>query len=620
VSKIPERIGDYRVLGLLGRGGMGTVYRATRDSGEGDRGDAEEVALKVLAAGMAEDASTLRRFELELDVLSRLDHPGVTRALGPMEREGGHVYFPMEYVRGPTLRALLDSTGALPLDRAVAIARKIFDALAAAHGVGVVHRDVKPSNVLVVDDDGRDDVKVADFGLARLVDATRVTATGLVMGTLDYMSPEQCEGARVVDARADIYATGVVLYEMLAGAPPFKADTPVALLREHIVTPPPPIERVRPDVPPELARFLADCLAKRPDDRLASSRTAVERLDALPALGNSLRLVAPPADAELQTRVEMQHTSPAAGAPTATAIQPSGESAGSTWPRRVALALVAVALVAAVWVIGHRAGRRDPGPQSDPATALWTRLRSSIATSDYDTFLTCFTPELRTKLGSGDEARRRFEYAVDDLVEADLRTGKVSGNLAGGHLKIQVMGSALPTAIGMPVEAATGLQVDVERADGGWQIADARPTKTMKQPGGDPVARAANRAVLSLSQVDRLARTLNEAQDDQLTREQRRGLSEWLDEVRASGVPPNMAFVLDPERYDAERRIWKVDVVFRSLAEKLGAPDTRLALVLGPSAGARGTRPERGGPKPRDGRKGRDTMRLRIVEARLLVR
>jgi len=641
VSEIPERIGDYRVLGLLGRGGMGSVYRAVRYVGhdgdaEGDAGgdevalrdtrhrDGDEVALKVLAEGMGEDASALRRFELELEALSRLDHPGVTRALGPMERKGGRIYFPMEYVRGQTLQAVLADEGALPLQRAVAIARAIFDALSAAHGVGVVHRDVKPSNILMAD--GHDGVKVADFGLARLMDATRVTSTGQILGTLSYMAPEQCEGARHVDARADVYATGVVLYEMLAGRPPFRADTPVALLREHIVTPPPPIEGMRSDVPPELARFLAECLAKRPDDRVQSSAAAIERLDALPDLADTCALREPGSDeAPSQRRVEMAHTSPAGGVATATDVAAGGAPAiggaprRASWPTRIGLAIVGVALVAAVWAVGQRAGKQENGARRGPATALWSRLRSSIADPDYDAFLTCFTPELQAKLGRDEKARRRFEFAVDGLAAAEVTAGSISGNLASGRMRVQITGDALPTAIGMPAEAASGLQVDVVRTGDGWRIADARPTRPMKQPGGDPVERAANRAILSLSQIDRLARTLQDTDVDQLTREQRRLLSEWMDEVRAAELPPQMAFALDPSRFDAETGAWKVDVVFRSLAAKLGAPATHLAIVLGPAPASRSGRDDREGRNGRGGG-GRRGTRYRIAESRLIVR
>ena len=275
------------------------------------------------------------------------------------------------------------------------------------------------------------------------------------------------------------------------------------------------------------------------------------------------------------------------------------------WRKRAGLSVIALGLLAAVWFVGLPDDDPDDGAQATPAAALWTALRWSIQDANYNAFLACFTPELQAKLGRDETARRRFGFAVDGLRNAELTTGTIDGDAADGRLRVQILGTALPTAIGMPAEPESGLQLDLEHAGGGWLIADARPTEPMKQPGGDPVGRAANSAVLTLVQVDRLAAALQDAQLERLTAEERGLVSEWLDEIRAASVPPDMGFVLDPERFDAETRAWSVDVAFRSLATKLGAPATRLALVLGPVAGGGA---EGGG------------VRYRIVESRLILR
>ena len=278
------RIGPYEVLGPLGAGGMGEVHLA-RDTRLG-----REVALKVLPPETAHDPGRLARFEREARAVAALNHPNIVTVHAIEEIDGERVIV-MERVTGRPLSAVIEPRG-LPLARVLDLAVPIADALAAAHERGVVHRDLKPANVMV-SDEGR--VKVLDFGLAKWVspsegvDTAGPTATrtleGAVVGTVPYMAPEQLRGERV-DARADIFSFGVMLYEMASGERPFRgatsADLTSAILRDE----PPPLETARPDLPPRFVQLVARCLAKEPRRRIQS---AIDLRQQLQDLAEDLR-------------------------------------------------------------------------------------------------------------------------------------------------------------------------------------------------------------------------------------------------------------------------------------------------------------------------------------------
>ena len=269
---IGERLGEHLLLARIGRGGMGAVYLAEDPAGE-------RVAVKLLEARDGELEAGLRRFAQELDVLRRVEHPRIVRALGPLERQGERCYFAMEYVRGRNLAQVLREHGRLEPPAALAIVSGALEGLIAAHGAGILHRDLKSANLLV---DGAGRAKVCDFGLARAVDHTRLTLSGNVLGTPAYLSPEQARGheSRV---ESDLYSLGVVLYEALTGTLPFQAETPLALLRQHLDDVPDPPSSRRPDLPPDLDGLVLRALAKAPAARWPSAeamRTAVEGLRA----------------------------------------------------------------------------------------------------------------------------------------------------------------------------------------------------------------------------------------------------------------------------------------------------------------------------------------------------
>jgi serine/threonine protein kinase len=260
--------GRYEILDRLGQGGMGQVYHA-RDVLLG-----RLVALKVLWPHLAASEAAQERFRREARAAARLNHPAVV-AVYDHGADEDLQFLVMEHVEGRTLKEMLAEEGPLTPDRAVAVAIGLADALAAAHAAGIVHRDIKPGNVIVCSDGS---VKVMDFGIARAVTAETVSETAAVVGTAAYLSPEQAAGGRV-DARTDLYALGVVLYEMLVGEPPFTGETPVAVAYKHLHDEPlPPSER-SPGIPRPLDRIVARAMAKDPDERYGSAEDMRQDLD-----------------------------------------------------------------------------------------------------------------------------------------------------------------------------------------------------------------------------------------------------------------------------------------------------------------------------------------------------
>ncbi|WP_432493190.1 Stk1 family PASTA domain-containing Ser/Thr kinase [Kineococcus gypseus] len=273
--------GRYRVLARIGRGGMGIVYRAEDERLE------REVAVKVLRSDLAHDPVARQRFVREAKSAARLAHPGVVSVLdqGVDEHDGpgsGTAYLVMELVSGRTLRDVVHERGPLSVGGALDVTAAVLDALAEAHRKGLLHRDVKTGNVLV-GDDGR--VKVGDFGLARSAGPTQAStaATGAeLLGTAEYLAPEQVSRG-VADARSDVYGVGVVLFEVLTGAPPFTGDTPLRVAYQHVYDDPPAPSSVVPGVPAAVDRLVLEALAKDPDERPADAGDMLARLRAVRA-------------------------------------------------------------------------------------------------------------------------------------------------------------------------------------------------------------------------------------------------------------------------------------------------------------------------------------------------
>ncbi len=315
----------------LGRGGMGTVYEA-------EDIDGNVVAIKTLATFLTEDEGLRRRFEAEIEVLKGLRHPGIVRLLSFGEEEGTP-FFAMELVPGRSLEDVLKDGRRFSWGETVATAASITRALKAAHDQGVVHRDLKPANLLLADDSAADGgVKLADFGIARLFGETGHTQAGTVVGTAEYMAPEQATGA-AIDHRADLYALGLVMYAMLAGKPPFRGSNVVDVLVKQRREKPPRVSTVTPDVPAALDQLIDKLLAKDPSARPASALSVGRLLETIEretdtsgttsphrATGGTLRVdrPTPPVDQMRTTRGTVRaDRGPAATAPH-TAPPPAG--------------------------------------------------------------------------------------------------------------------------------------------------------------------------------------------------------------------------------------------------------------------------------------------------------
>jgi serine/threonine-protein kinase len=251
--------GRYRIQRKLGAGGMADVYLAE------DQELGRRVAIKILNGRHANDDQFIERFRREAKNAAALNHPNIVSIYDRGEAEDTY-YIAMEFLDGRTLKELVVSRGAAPINVAIEYARQILSALRFAHRHGIVHRDIKPHNVLV-DAEGR--VKVTDFGIAR-AGTSQMTETGSIVGTAQYLSPEQARGGEV-DPRSDLYSLGVVLYELLTGKTPFDGETPVEIAMKHLSNAPKPPSKLRPDVTPELDKVVLRALAKNPDDRYQSA-------------------------------------------------------------------------------------------------------------------------------------------------------------------------------------------------------------------------------------------------------------------------------------------------------------------------------------------------------------
>jgi hypothetical protein len=332
--------GRYRLVARLAHGGMAEVWEAT------DEVLARPVAVKVLLPHLAADGAFHARFHREAMAAARLSHPHIVAIFDTCSTDDAEAIV-MELVRGPTLREVLDRNGSLPPGRAVAIARQVADALAHAHASGLVHRDVKPGNILLADD-GR--VLVTDFGIAKAAEETSdLTDAGQVVGTAKYLSPEQVQG-KPLDGRADVYALGVVLYEMLCGRPPFDAATSTATALARLTTDPLRPRQLRAGLPRDLEDVVLKAMARDPEARYPTATALCSALDAV-----DLRRVE---DGPLDHTVGFTPTEDHTPAP-ASGMAPKFSDTERSWIVPAALIVVIAATLAIVGLVlsGNDVGR-----------------------------------------------------------------------------------------------------------------------------------------------------------------------------------------------------------------------------------------------------------------------
>jgi serine/threonine protein kinase len=294
--------GRYRVEAKLGEGGMGAVYRAEQVAMK------RKIALKVLHPHLSADQQLIERFHREAAASSKLSHPNTITVHDFGQTSDGTLYIAMEFIEGKSLADVIEETGAVHWTRAVRIGLQVAESLADAHEQGIVHRDLKPDNIMLISRAGQADfAKILDFGIAKMAEAAEgdagdkrkaLTKTGMIFGTPQYMSPEQVRGAGV-DHRTDIYALGIILYQLIAGELPFRADNPMGMLTKHLMEPPRPLGQTRPGVecPSMLESLIMMCLEKDQDRRYQSMNMIVRELSSLvneTRPGFAVQMSAPP--------------------------------------------------------------------------------------------------------------------------------------------------------------------------------------------------------------------------------------------------------------------------------------------------------------------------------------
>jgi eukaryotic-like serine/threonine-protein kinase len=390
--------GRFRLEEQVGSGGMSSVYRAFDPTLE------RHVAIKLMHRDISNDADQLERFRRESRAVAQLNHPHVVTVIDAGE-DDGNPFIVFEYVEGETLKDRIRRLGRLPVAEAVAYAVEIARALECAHSHLLVHRDVKPQNVLI-DPDGR--AKVTDFGIARSLEAQGLTATGRVLGTTDYVSPEQALGHEVT-AQSDIYSLGIVLYEMLTGEAPFQADTQVAVAMKHVREPLPDVQKRRPEISAALASVVERATAKETKNRYATVAEMVHDLEEVLA-------------------IEAARAGYATGEATTVLQSLSGDTADFApqrlrHPRRTLFVSIAILAICA-GTIAYFATRTEKGPGQPaiPHTRGLSEVRlAGDAAHDYD-------PE-----GDQGESSDSVQFATDGLPTTSWSTETYQGGFEGSN-------------------------------------------------------------------------------------------------------------------------------------------------------------------------------------------
>ena len=404
--------GKYRILDKIGQGGMGSVYKALHVTFD------ELRAIKVISPELINDQLFVKRFKHEAVITRKLQHPNAVRVDDIDEAEDGRPFIVMEFIEGESLRKLIQDQGAMPVPRVCSIIKQTAAALDAAHRLGMIHRDIKPDNIVLIQSPEGEQAKVLDFGIAKLKEGRRgavagmtLTGTGIVIGTPQYMSPEQAMGKRgeELDGRSDLYSLGIVMYQMLTGDLPFKADTTMEMLLAHLQQQAPNVRVVRPElrIPNSIANVVVRLLEKKPENRPSSAQALIEEIEQAEANGGgpgetrvlssepfydqpinapsplpSSRQVSRPSRAttastsspEPRRELEPAAPIPSRRAPAPRPAAPSATPVPVTRPRKtgqwgiwVALGVLVVGLGGGVWYFTERRPA-EPPPSQNPLT------------------------------------------------------------------------------------------------------------------------------------------------------------------------------------------------------------------------------------------------------------
>ncbi|MGH3327502.1 MAG: protein kinase domain-containing protein [Streptomycetales bacterium] len=462
--------GRYRLLESLGRGGMGEVWRAE------DLALARFVAVKLMLPAGAADAGAVERFRREAQAAARLSHPNLV-TLYDFGTADNSPFLVMELVHGRSLADVLRERGPFPPDRVAGIGAQVARALATAHAAGVVHRDIKPANLLLTDSGT---VKVTDFGIARFVDAavTALTQTGVVFGTGAYLSPEQALG-RPAGAASDLYSLGCVLYELLAGHPPFTAQNAATLLYHHVHDPPVPPSQLRAGVPSGLEQLILALLAKEPGERPGSGATqAAEIAEALQSLAYG---------GDLTTPLSTFGENSAAGATQVlgTHRSESVHRAPASRLRDPRLLFAAGALIALVVAAMLLTGNQEPGagstaPNPDRRAATTSPTRTPEATPPR----LANTPDEPAPPPQRPRTPAALFAALGDRFDAQAASGDLDPKRAE-KLQRHVDEASAKLAEGEPAEAGKKLEdiakeLEAAREKGEWRT-DGQTVRLLRQ-------------------------------------------------------------------------------------------------------------------------------------------
>ena len=480
---IGEQVGPYQITAQLGSGGMATVFKAYHAALD------RYVAIKVLHPAFKQDPNFLSRFQREARIVAKLDHPHIVPVFDFSEANG-QPYLVMRFIEGETLKAHL-STRALTLADVRRVIKPVAEALAYAHGQGVLHRDVKPSNILLTPEGG---VYLADFGLARMAQAGESTLSqDSLLGTPQYISPEQAQGQSDLDARTDIYSLGVVVYELLVGRVPYQADTPYAVIHDHIYAPLPLPRSIKPDFPEVLERVLLKALTKDRADRYASVSEFYAALDR--AIDQAINQTSSPSPITAAISNPIDPTTPIGSAVSTDPLATRAVVADRAKPKWVLwLVLGIIVVIAVAYVVitigtgsriaGPPTGVPNPGvppaPANNDVPDSVVRLRADFAQAN-----------TLASQGQIDQARGKF---ADVATRAEQQLDQ-PGAPAEQQSQLRVIAGDSWLAANEPAKAQTQFEVLVRQAPGNEELQTALAATQLMQNNLDAADAALSRAL-----------------------------------------------------------------------------------------------------------------------------